>query len=414
MSKNSKNKLCVLPWNHLYATNTGTIFPCCGSHYSLGQAAKDGWTQHIEDSEIVKKISTFPNMKALREQLANGEEPEICSGCFDKEKEGIWSYRQTANELFPETYSELCEDKLNIGSQLKLEFLDLRLGNRCNLACRMCNASSSHMLLEDFRDFLGDANYGSELEDLDWVSNRHLYRDIVEHCENLKIINMAGGEPFIIDESWEFLEMLIEKGLSQNIELRYNTNLTVLPEKAKAIWKKFKRVVLFLSIDGTEDVYEYIRYPGKWDRIYKNLKKLDLEFDEFNMESAKIQMTVQAYNIGNIPEITKLLQEFKRIEKVPILNILDHPTALNFLSLPLDSRDLVAKKLKLFLMDIFDFEGLKEVNTYEDFLRKVTYLIENLVDKKNYSKERNDEFNKLTDFFDNKRKQQLKKTFFSV
>jgi hypothetical protein len=37
---------------------------------------------------------------------------------------------------------------------------------------------------------------------------------------------------------------------------------------------QFKRVRLMMSIDGIGDAFDYIRYPGKWKQIDKNIHKL--------------------------------------------------------------------------------------------------------------------------------------------
>lgn len=403
------SKICTLPWNHLYVTNTGVIFPCCASHYTLGQAEKDGWNQYIENTDVLDNHSKTPNMKKLRQDLLDGKEPEVCRDCFKKENEGIWSYRNATNELFESTFEEVSDGVLDLDSPLKLEFLDLRLGNRCNLACRMCNASSSHMLLSELREFHNDSSFANEVENMDWFTNRHMYKNLVEHGENLKVINMAGGEPFIIDEAWEFLEMLIEKGYSKNIELRYNTNMTVVPEKAKKLWKEFKGVVLFLSIDGVGSTYEYIRYPAKFEKIRRNMLQLDSDFESYNIDTAKVLMTVQGYNVANIPEMVYFLQEFKRIDKVPIINILNHPDELAIGALPTEYQTFAGKKLKKFLMEVFEIEGLRELGTYENFLRNITFLADNLLNHDNFSKEKNERFNKITNFFDGKRGQKIDK-----
>ncbi|MBK24132.1 MAG: hypothetical protein CME70_09045 [Halobacteriovorax sp.] len=403
---NKKDNLCVLPWNHLFVTNTGDAsFPCCSSQYSLGRNEKSDSVLKLSGGGLLKELSE--SKKNLREAFLKGEEPKICSGCYEKDREGIWSYRKTSNDLFPKTYDELKNKSLDLASPMKLEFIDLRLGNLCNLACRMCDAGSSRLLIDDYREYLGDENFGKELEGINWFSDRGFYKNLVENGKDIKIINMAGGEPFLIEESWEFLEMLIDRGFAKNIELRYNTNLTIIPEKAKKLWPKFKGVVLFLSIDGIDDVYEYIRYPAKWTKIEKNLEYLEDNFEDLNITAANIQMTVQAYNIANIPELTKYLQKFEKISKVPLINLLETPNELSFKSLPIDYRKEVAKKLKIFLMDIFDLKGLQKIDTYEDFLRNTTYLVEELLNEATFQDSQYQEFIRITEFFDNKRKQKL-------
>jgi hypothetical protein len=44
-----------------------------------------------------------------------------------------------------------------------------------------------------------------------------------------------------------------------------------MTEEIVELWSKFHKLTLAISIDDTEDRYEYVRYPGKWSKILTNL-----------------------------------------------------------------------------------------------------------------------------------------------
>jgi hypothetical protein len=87
-----------------------------------------------------------------------------------------------------------------------------------------------------------------------------------------------------------------------NIELKYATNGTTLGIKGRSIedyWPKFKRIVVNVSIDGIDDVYEYIRGNGTFKEVEENVKL----FKSFaNVDYVVGAMTVQANNILQLPK----------------------------------------------------------------------------------------------------------------
>lgn len=111
---------------------------------------------------------------------------------------------------------------------------------------------------------------------------------------------MSAGEPLLIEEHYRLLERLIETGQAPKIELEYNSNLTVLPQKALRLWPNFKKISMGVSIDGPPRVNDYIRYPSKFDQVISNMKKL-----EANCPNAKVwfTVTVMAYNVYYFDEL---------------------------------------------------------------------------------------------------------------
>ena len=92
----------------------------------------------------------------------------------------------------------------------------------------------------------------------------------------------------------------MESNLSSDICLDYNTNLTVLPERALKLWKHFGKVNLGVSVDGLKDVNDYIRFPSRFETIEENLHKIS-SF-ESNIRFW-ITSTVQALNLEEVPRL---------------------------------------------------------------------------------------------------------------
>ena len=84
-----------------------------------------------------------------------------------------------------------------------------------------------------------------------------------------------GGEPLLIHQHYDFLNELVERGRAPFVTLEYNTNLSIVPEKALKLWEHFKKVKLGVSLDGVGPINDYIRHPSKWSVMERNLLKID-------------------------------------------------------------------------------------------------------------------------------------------
>jgi organic radical activating enzyme len=361
-------------------------------------------SNNITESKSIKEVLDSKLLREIRETIGAGQEHKFCTSCYEKESKGIQSYRQESNEVFSDTYNNLLSSE---GKSLKsdLEYIDLRLGNQCNLACRMCPPNSSANLISDI-ETLENTKFNDDFhKKTSWFKDQNFWRDLLERSNHVKKIYLAGGEPFLIDETWEFLEALVEKGYSKNITLYYSTNITVLPKKAYKLWPSFKKVQLSLSLDGVEDTYEYIRYPVKWMKIENNLKQLDTDFLKLNIESAVVYLTMQAYNYDCLPALIKKLDSYKNIDKYPIVNILTRPENLSVETLPRDIKTRAVAPLKQLLLE-HSTKEYKSSKWKSNFINEVINYIECLKNDSS-SKENFEKFKVYTTHFDKTRNQNI-------
>ena len=89
-------------------------------------------------------------MRDLRRQFWRGERP-IIVGIVGEKKTGKKSKRQYMLEKFKD---EEVDYSSNNGVELK--FLDLKLGNICNLKCRICGSWSSSKWAKEELDYSSD------------------------------------------------------------------------------------------------------------------------------------------------------------------------------------------------------------------------------------------------------------------
>jgi sulfatase maturation enzyme AslB (radical SAM superfamily) len=338
---------CILPWVHLSTTPSGTYRVCCNSSHSF----------LFNDPDRPLKIFRHPVseawnsnvMRDLRLQMVNGEIPEMCKKCHREEDAGMTSPRNSWNTQHSEIISESIQKTSKDGSvEENLVFLDLRLGNLCNLRCVMCSPYSSNQWLEEWEKVQDQKLEEGERERLalpTWVDEKAVMDHLSKHVATLRSIYLTGGEPTLAKGQYDLLNLCIEKGFAKNISLEYNTNLTNIPQKLLDYWQHFKSVKINSSIDGLGALDEYIRFPTKWEVIDKNLRTLNDLSAKFPHLDVHVHTCVQATNVLSLTPLLDYLLEFKNITNYPFLNVLDYPAQLNIRILPENLKRLAADRL---------------------------------------------------------------------
>ena len=319
-----KNFFCPLPWKSLSVDSDGTLRLCChdpfSSHESLNSLQKD-----------LQK----PYFKNAREQFLKGEIPKSCLGCFQSEQETGFSPRLDYINRFGDTPGEVA-----------LEYLDLTINNQCNLACRMCEPKYSQLLEKDFKRL-----------NIPFDSYKKNQSEIDLDISSLKMITLTGGEPFLGNEGFDFLSSL--KNTSDK-QLRIYSNLMVLPEKWKPLLAKFKEVEIFISMDGVDQTFEYIRYPGKFEKFKENLETLLNWKSSVENLRLRTHSVLMAYNLGNLRDMVLFLDQYKELPNIGSFTFLEKPKTMMAHHLPEEFLVQLIEEQKSFL------ESLKEPDTYKE------------------------------------------------
>jgi hypothetical protein len=233
--------------------------------------------------------------QTIREKMLRGERiPKHCQSCYDLEKLGVRSARQQetvewANRLQFKTIDDFKKIQ-------KPVYYEIRASNKCNLQCRMCGPENSHLIDREYRK-IGLVE-----------RQRPLSRkfgggfDIVDFA-NLKKLYVAGGEPLIMAETYEFLNRCVQEN-NTDFELLINTNGTKLSGKLKKLISNFRNLQFILSIDAYESLNHYIRWPSDWNTIINNWRYL-----RNNGHKVIINTTVSIYNIHRLHELYQFIDQ---------------------------------------------------------------------------------------------------------
>jgi sulfatase maturation enzyme AslB (radical SAM superfamily) len=366
----SKHSFCVLPWIHRFVNLGGEVQLCCTSeeHPQSFIKSDTGKPINFADGFSDKQISNSRHNREIRKSMLQGVWPAACERCMITEQCGGSSRRLAKNQHFRRHIPRILESTDEQGNApVHIHSRDYRLGNLCNLRCRMCHPRASRILLEEWnqvsrRRLRLKGKSARQIEQMDWFQNEQLWKDFANHIHDLEHLHFAGGEPLVIPEVLKALEICVELGVASSIELTFNTNITKIPKKHQDLWPQFKAVNLLCSIDAFGELNDYIRHPSKWSTIERNLDLIDREHEKLNLGSATISATVQIYNIFRLSDLIEYShQRFSFIRPMPILVHLSVPDYFNIQYLPDDLKELATRKLE----DLR--EGLESIGVTDGF-----------------------------------------------
>ena len=138
---------CVLPFNHLSIDPIGQVRPCCNYDIHSKTFKESG----VPMDKIQDVDNPMDNLwhKQLREDIKDGKRHSLCNRCWTVEDNGGYSYRQNFNDLFMKPEHEMYMGYTEPPTEIKIEYVEMTLGNKCNIQCRMCNPWSSSMWEEE-------------------------------------------------------------------------------------------------------------------------------------------------------------------------------------------------------------------------------------------------------------------------
>lgn len=293
------SKVCVLPFTHLATHPDGhTSFCCISEHKNCASHAKRGGKAISLNDLSIREMINSDTYKEVRLEMLDGKEPSACKRCYDEERAGIKSKRQEENGRYLESSMPVIENLQEDGTivDMDFQFVELRLGNICNLKCRTCNPVSSSKWKKDYSVLQKELDFVTDYSSVDdgvWFEKDSFWGELLHNGKNLKRIYVNGGEPTLVEKHFAFLYNLIERGMAPQIDLWYNINVTNLPTNLLTMWKSFKSITVTASVDDLRGRNEYIRSGSEWDVNLLNLSILR----STDWIDLSICQTLSAYNI---------------------------------------------------------------------------------------------------------------------
>lgn len=356
---------CMHPFTGLATREDGAIKVCCRSH-PIGYI-QDNNLEEIWNNEAICRI---------RKQVLNNERPVECEPCFSLEDQGVESLRQrhikgvipeARINLYPKALDSLRND---YSMPFNIPTMEIKLNNLCNLKCRMCNPTDSTSWndwkeIEEFYDREGNF-ISNNVRKLNLVKKPYL--DKFEDNPNwwtsfekllpyFRRVEFAGGEPLMDPQHYRILDML--KSYGNNIELKYATNGTVLGIKGGRnihdYWPHFKSIAVNISIDGIDQVYDYIRGNGSYNDIISSVKEIQ------KISNVRRIVGAVAVQVNNVLILDKMIETFlNELDIIFYTNMVKYPKVLSIQTLPDYLKGLAIQRLDVVKEKIKDFKMVKQ------------------------------------------------------
>jgi len=242
--------------------------------------------------------------------------------------------------------------------------LEVSFSNECNLECVICSGFNSTAISNRVKNYNINLPIKSHNQ---WDKSDEFKKEIEHNYNTITSISFTGGEPLLHSNTMQTLDYLISHNVSKDIELKFSTNATHIPEDFENKIKQFKRVRICISIDAVGDVLEYIRWPCVWSDIDNNIMTLK----QMEMKNENVQISISSFMYSlNVMEMHKLFS-YAALHNIDItLQPLTHSNNEKYLNVHmLSSRDrnLAATMIEN-VLNIFPYirweHGVGEVRTF--------------------------------------------------
>ena len=303
---------CIYPWIEL-TEQDGKITLCARSDVEITTRQKLHDWRNDE------------NFNNLRQKMLSGEKlHEHCKVCYFYEDNNIESYRQFDTKFWISLLDIRSIEDLN---NIKHPHLyDVRLSNKCNLMCRSCNPSYSHLIEEEVKTH--NLTFFDQSEKFYKDSKLYKYAPIdiidIEQLNSKFMVYLTGGEPTIISDVFNFMQKCIDQKRT-DFYLTFATNGMKFSQKFIDLSKHFSNVNFSFSMDGYDKVNDYWRWKSKWDILVSNAKLMQSLGHQVN-----INCVPGIYNVTNLHLLYEFLdKEFPFTTVYLQLNYEKHQSAMN-------------------------------------------------------------------------------------
>ena len=227
------DKFCILPWIHMHAFPDGRAYPCCLS-------VMDKPIGNLRQNTM-KEVWNDNPLKQMRKNMLEDKSCKECVKCYEQEKNGFFSMRNSQNKNMGH-HIGITEETKPDGhfERFELKYYDIRFSNLCNLSCRTCGDIFS-------------SNWVKEAKKYGWLKPDHpnvsysgryemdMWEQLEPHLDFIENVYFAGGEPLMMKEHYNLLNELLRRG-RKDVRLTYNTNFTELVFKKQDVLELWNQV----------------------------------------------------------------------------------------------------------------------------------------------------------------------------
>lgn len=326
---------CVLPWYSKDDNRKGYNTPCC-------------------------LLPPNTNVTQLKKDLIAGVKSTACNTCWELESNGKKSRRQFEN-IFLDYKLNKDIDKIQqdcIDNKSEILLYQIYTSNLCNQACVSCNsvASSKWAEIERRMNIMPKDTFYIDIDNLNI------------NFKSARRIELLGGEPLFDSRTFDILERLVEHN-NTDCFISIVTNGSIpLTAKHYEVLSKFQDLNICISIDGIGPVFEYMRWPGKWDVLNQNIK----QYKTF-AKSMSVSYTISSLNAAYYNETVAWFQKHDLLFNH---NIVTNPLWLSIQNAPKELKKYIKEKSQFASSLLTDSPGIamsqyREKISQQDIAKKI-------------------------------------------
>jgi pyruvate-formate lyase-activating enzyme len=359
---------CKLPWYSFCVTEDMFAKVCCTSIDNISKI----------DKNIDLNDTWYNKLSTMRSSLLNNSIPLTCKSCAKVEAFGLRTRRKRFSEELEKSITKIDFDNP------KIKFLDIIFSNICNLDCVMCCSKYSSKWISNDKRFLNKYKFRNHVKP--YLNTYHLPDEFIKqiNIKDLEIIAVKGGEPLIDNKFSYFLYRFIKNRGTAHLHI--TTNLNEINENIKNQLGELPSISFDISVDGTDELYNFIRgNNASLSKVKKNLKFL---LSLKNVTKIKINITTMIYNIWHSYKIIEWANNIDETIKINWCPLCLEPLYLNPIIVPYEIRYEAANNIEHFtknldpkyLIDLdYTLNFLKNENPMKIGFKTMKYLRESFL-----------------------------------
>lgn len=282
-----------------------------------------------------KDSITASSFKEYQEKLAKVDIEKNCKYCIDMENQGgAWSHRKQ--------FDSYDIDEITVS---------ISFDNLCNLKCITCSPSNSSQLALEVKNPTERKKY-IKIQKLGKDKTYFLKEMLSSLSINKLRLEILGGEPLINPVVYDFLDWLILQPYAKETSVTLTTNGTTFDDRLITYINQIANFKIQMSIDGINEVFEYIRFGAKFSEFKKNADKFyKLTYKYPNKVFLSFNYTLSWMNCVHISDFFKWIEtNYPNIEFI-LVTKLEYPKFYAISVLPNETRNKIVEQVT------------KEVNT---------------------------------------------------
>ena len=351
MTTTKPDTLCMAPWTHTYLSPQTERRMCCAS-----REPAQSFEQYIDTGAGTGRYTPITldqhwnseHMRSVRRRMMSGETLPECDVCNSKLL-NTDVYRSYFWHLFRHKYDDVVASTDDTGyTTMKPVSWDYRFSNLCNFKCRTCGdmLSSAWETEQKTHDMINWHNPKNNWmrsdvrQEITKFQDEQIEEEFADAVEQHRVeeVYWVGGEPLMYEQHWRYMKRIVELGDGERVYARYNTNLSRVEYRGINLYRDILSNIrdwqICASLDGTEDIGEYIRTGLEYVSFLNNFEQ-GLAYQK-NRRQMRLDFTLTLPGMFEIIKMEKLAQKYNVELLAKVIFSFGPDIVMSPLSLPRD------------------------------------------------------------------------------